>query len=377
MKNFKLDEIISQQKVWKWTNLLWKFNMGTRWTDTLIVSNKRERRLQKLKNIYKKHRNSRGVLHQSQGRGRKQHNPDEMEEDNTTKKRNSRSITQMVCKCISTIIQKKEERVSGRGEGSSTTHPEKDEHHFTLIHFPLLWVCCNLTWLTKCIIQKIFETIWSDGRGENSTQIQGRGGSTTQQENAARPTPKKKMGQWNHPKQHVWFMLQLLICQRGMTTHTQTDTDTDTDRWERVRGHFLARHCQKSPISPRHLGQRDTLVNIRLVANVPLTLHADPQLPWYGISLLTSVPLCECRLAFRRACRGAHELGSHEAHELFNSCLGNRLHHQVCLVHTRVNLLRGEPAWHGRLLYLEVLHVNMLRLAQSSAIHQAQRCRGI
>ena len=107
---------------------------------------------------------------------------------------------------------------------------------------------------------------------------------------------------------------------------------------------FPARHCQKSPISPRHLGRRSTLVNIRLVANVPLTLHTDAQLPWYGNSLQTSVPLCHCRLAFRRACHGAHELVSHEAHELFNSCFRNRLRHQVCRVHTRVNLLRGEPA---------------------------------
>ena len=107
---------------------------------------------------------------------------------------------------------------------------------------------------------------------------------------------------------------------------------------------FNARHCQKSPISPRHLGRRNALVNIRLVASVPLTLHTDAQLPWYGNSLQTSVPLCHCRLAFRRACHGAHELVSHEAHELFNSCLRNRLRHQVCRVHTRVNLLRGEPA---------------------------------
>ena len=75
---------------------------------------------------------------------------------------------------------------------------------------------------------------------------------------------------------------------------------------------FPLRHCQKSPISPRHLGRRNTLVNIRLIANVPQTLHTDAQLPWYGNSLLTSVPLCLCRLAFRRACRGAHELVSHE-----------------------------------------------------------------
>ena len=107
---------------------------------------------------------------------------------------------------------------------------------------------------------------------------------------------------------------------------------------------FPARHCQKSPISPRHLGRRNTLVNIRLVANVQLTLQTDAQLPWYGNSLLTSVPLCHCRLAFRRACRGAHELVSHEAHKLFNSYLRNRLRHQVCRVHTRVNLLRGESA---------------------------------
>ena len=48
---------------------------------------------------------------------------------------------------------------------------------------------------------------------------------------------------------------------------------------------FPARHCQKSPISPRHLGRRNTLVN------VPLTLHTDAQLPWYENSLVTSVPL--------------------------------------------------------------------------------------
>ena len=65
---------------------------------------------------------------------------------------------------------------------------------------------------------------------------------------------------------------------------------------------FPARHCQKSPISPRHLGRRNTLVNIRLVANVPLTLHTDAQLPWFGNSLQTSVPLRHCPLAFRRDC---------------------------------------------------------------------------
>ena len=107
---------------------------------------------------------------------------------------------------------------------------------------------------------------------------------------------------------------------------------------------FPARNCQKSPVSPHHLGRRNTLVNIRLVASVPLTLHTDAHLPWYGNSLQTSVPLFHCRLAFRRACHGAHELVSHEAHELPNSCLRNRLCHQVCRVHTRVNHLRGEPA---------------------------------
>ena len=107
---------------------------------------------------------------------------------------------------------------------------------------------------------------------------------------------------------------------------------------------FPARHCQKSPISPRHLGRRNTMVNIRLVATVPLTLHTDAQLPWCGNSLQTPVPLCRCRLAFRRACHGAHELVSLEARELFNSCLQNWLRHQVFRDHTRVNLLRGEPA---------------------------------
>ena len=107
---------------------------------------------------------------------------------------------------------------------------------------------------------------------------------------------------------------------------------------------FPARHCQTSPIPPRHLGRRNTLVNIRLVAKVPLTLHTDAQLPWYGNSLQTSGPLCHCRLAFRRACHGVHELVFHEAHDLINSCLRNRLRHHVCRVHTRVNLLRGEPA---------------------------------
>ena len=53
---------------------------------------------------------------------------------------------------------------------------------------------------------------------------------------------------------------------------------------------FPALHCQKSPISPRHLGRRNTLVNIRLVASVPLALRTDAQLPWYGNSLQTSVP---------------------------------------------------------------------------------------
>ena len=53
---------------------------------------------------------------------------------------------------------------------------------------------------------------------------------------------------------------------------------------------FPARHCQKSPNSPRHLGRRNTLVNIRLVANVPLTLQTDAQLPWFGNSFQTSVP---------------------------------------------------------------------------------------
>ena len=133
-----------------------------------------------------------------------------------------------------------------------------------------------------------------------------------------------------------------------------------------------ARYCQKS-----HHGRRNTLVNIRLVANVPLTLHIDAPLPWYGNSLQTSVPWCHCRLAFRRSCHGAHELVSKEAHELFNSCLRNRLRHQVCQVHTRVNLLRGEPLRLGSLLYPEVLHVHMLPLAQSLAIDQAHRCRGI
>ena len=61
-----------------------------------------------------------------------------------------------------------------------------------------------------------------------------------------------------------------------------------------------------------------------------LTLHTDAHLPWYGNALLTSVPLCHCRLAFRRACRGTHELVPHEATGLFNSCLRNRLRHQVC-----------------------------------------------
>ena len=70
---------------------------------------------------------------------------------------------------------------------------------------------------------------------------------------------------------------------------------------------FPSRYCQKSPISPRHLGRRNTLVNIRLVASVPLTLHTDAQLQWYGKSLPTSVTLCHCRLAFRRVCHGAQK----------------------------------------------------------------------
>ena len=81
-----------------------------------------------------------------------------------------------------------------------------------------------------------------------------------------------------------------------------------------------------------------------LVVNVPLTHCTVAQLPWYGNSLQTSVLLCHCRLSFRRACHGAHELVSHEAQELFYSCLRNRLRHQVCGDHTRVDLLRGEPA---------------------------------
>ena len=147
---------------------------------------------------------------------------------------------------------------------------------------------------------------------------------------------------------------------------------------------FPARHCQKSPIAPYHLGRRNTLVNIRLVANVPLTLHTDAQL---SNSLLTSIPLCHCRLPFRRACHGAHELVSHKAHELFNPCLRNRLRHQVCRIHARVNHLRGEPiqrfcmstcfAFPSPLRLTRHIVAEASRCRFSLYIDQAHRCRGI
>ena len=52
---------------------------------------------------------------------------------------------------------------------------------------------------------------------------------------------------------------------------------------------FPARHCQKLSISLTILVNA-IKVNISLVASVPLTLHTDEQLPWYGKSLQTSVP---------------------------------------------------------------------------------------
>ena len=59
---------------------------------------------------------------------------------------------------------------------------------------------------------------------------------------------------------------------------------------------------------------------------------------------------------FGCACHGAHELVSHEAHELFNSCLRNPLRHLVS---------RGFAL------------STCFALPQSPAIDQAHRCRGI
>ena len=68
-----------------------------------------------------------------------------------------------------------------------------------------------------------------------------------------------------------------------------------------------ARHCQKSPISPRHLGRRNTQVNIRLVAHVPLTLHTDAQLvrefPPDGSTCVSLSPGLSTRLSWRSRTR--------------------------------------------------------------------------
>ena len=56
-------------------------------------------------------------------------------------------------------------------------------------------------------------------------------------------------------------------------------------------GHMWNDHLNSSVVyktcvnSCRHFGRRNTLLNIHVVANVPLTLHTHAELPWYGNSL--------------------------------------------------------------------------------------------
>ena len=64
---------------------------------------------------------------------------------------------------------------------------------------------------------------------------------------------------------------------------------------------------------------------------------------------------------------------AHDAHELLNLWLRQRLRHQVSWVHVRADLFRESPCF-GSLLYPQVLHIDVLCLAQASAVDQAQCC---
>ena len=64
---------------------------------------------------------------------------------------------------------------------------------------------------------------------------------------------------------------------------------------------------------------------------------------------------------------------AHDAQELLSLRLCQRFRHQVCWVQVRADFPRGEPARFGSLLYPQILHVDVLRFAQTSAVDQAHR----
>ena len=58
---------------------------------------------------------------------------------------------------------------------------------------------------------------------------------------------------------------------------------------------------------------------------------------------------------------------AHDAHELLNLRLRQRLRHQISWVHVR-DLLRDESPHFRGLLYPQVLHIDVRGLAQASAV---------